>query len=108
MSKYGNVKVTFDGVVFDSKKERDRYIDLRILERAGEIENLELQPEYELIPKSKTERAVKYRGDFRYTEDGHTVVEDVKSTATEKDKAYIIKRKLMRWRYPRVEFREVK
>jgi len=108
MSKYGNVKVTFDGIVFDSKKERERFIDLRMLERAGKIENLELQPEYELIPKSRTERAVKYRGDFRYIENGKVIVEDVKSTATAKDKAYIIKRKLMKWRCPDVEFREVK
>ena len=50
------------------------------------------------------ERAVTYIADFTYYEHGKKVVEDVKGMRT---KDYIIKRKLLRWRYPEYEFREV-
>lgn len=104
----------YNGIVFDSKKEAQRYIELRLLERAGKISNLELQKAFELIPaqyetsadfytrgKNKGERkkgkciekAVIYKADFCYVdENGYTVVEDVKGIKT---KDYIIKRKLM-------------
>lgn len=110
--KYGNTKTVIDGIEFDSKKEADRYCELMFLQRAGVISNLELQKEFELIPaqyenvsreeyinskgkKTKgkcIERAVKYKADFVYTENGKTVVEDTKGMKT---KEYIIKRKLM-------------
>lgn len=50
MRKYKNKKVTLDGIVFDSKKEARRYGELSMLQRAGEISDLELQKEFELIP----------------------------------------------------------
>ncbi len=96
--KYSNQKTTFDGITFDSKKEADRYCELLFLQRAGVISNLELQKEYKLIPAQYDdngkciERAVKYKADFVYTENGKTVVEDTKGMKT---KEYIIKRKLM-------------
>lgn len=93
-SKYGNHKVEVDGITFDSKKEANRYRELKMMERAGEIQGLELQPVFDLIPKQDGERAVRYLGDFRYTKEGKTVVEDVKSSAT-KTQVYRIKRKLM-------------
>lgn len=120
MSKYYNKKVVVDGYEFDSRKEANRFCELRLLLRAGKIANLQLQREYELIPaqyeevptgefytrgerkgeqKMKRiciEKAVKYVADFVYTENGKTVVEDTKGVRTEK---YIIKRKLMLWRY---------
>ena len=97
MQKYRNKKVTIDGIVFDSKREAKRYTELKLLERVGQIHGLELQKEYILIPSQKingkvAERAVKYKADFVYTEDGKTVVEDTKGMRT---KDYIIKRKLM-------------
>lgn len=81
---------------YDSKKEYKRAQELKFLEHVGQIKNLEEQPEYELLPKQKGERAVKYTGDFRYVENGEIVVEDVKSEAT-KTPLYIVKRKLMLW-----------
>ena len=51
MSKYHSQKATYNGITFDSKRERDRYIDLLLLERAGEISELRLQVSFELIPK---------------------------------------------------------
>ena len=93
MAKYNNTKIRVDGRLFDSKAEAARWQELSLLERAGEITELERQVEYELIPKQKGERAVKYIADFRYVDnDGKTVVEDTKGVKTP---AWIIKRKLM-------------
>ena len=44
--KYNNRKITIDRYVFDSVKEGKRYRELKLLESAGEIKNLELQPRY--------------------------------------------------------------
>lgn len=101
MTKYKNKKVTFDGEVFDSKKEASRFIELRLLERAGKIQELRRQVEFELIPSQKLngktiERKCSYRADFVYSENGKTVVEDTKGFRT---KEYIIKRKLMLYVY---------
>ena len=43
MNKYFNKKITVDGIKFDSKKEANRYNELKLLKRAGLIEELELQ-----------------------------------------------------------------
>ena len=94
MSKYGAVKTIIDGIQFDSKREAQRYAELKLLERAGAIQNLQRQVEFELIPKQDGEKPVKYKADFVYTENGQTVVEDAKGMKT---KDYIIKRKLMLW-----------
>ena len=91
--KYNNTKIRVDGRLFDSKAEAARWQELQLLERAGEITELERQVEYELIPKQKGERAVKYIADFRYVDhEGNTVVEDTKGAKTP---VWIIKRKLM-------------
>ena len=91
--KYNNTKIRVDGRLFDSKAEAARWQELQLLERAGEITELERQVEYELIPKQKGERAVKYIADFRYIDhEGKTVVEDTKGVKTP---VYILKRKLM-------------
>lgn len=101
--KYGNVKVTVDGHTFDSKKEYNRYCELKLMERAGLIKDLETQKKFELIPKQDGERAVNYIADFVYTENGETVVEDTKGFKT---KEYIIKRKLMKYIHG-IEIKEV-
>lgn len=95
--KYRNKKVTLDDIVFDSKKEARRYAELKLQQRAGVIDQLELQREFELVPAQRAggkvvERAVKYKADFVYIKDGQMVVEDTKGVKT---KEYIIKRKLM-------------
>ena len=99
MNKYRNRKLTVDGEVFDSRKEYNRYRELVLLERAGQISDLKRQVAYELIPSQKVggkvvERACSYIADFVYTENGETVVEDTKGYRTAD---YIIKRKLMLW-----------
>lgn len=107
--KYKNKKVEYEGLKFDSKKELKRFKELSLLEKAGEVKNLQRQVKYVLIPlqkepdtkgarggikKGKTlERECSYIADFVYTtKDGRLVVEDAKGYRT---KEYIIKRKLM-------------
>ena len=125
-TKYNATKVEIDGHTFDSKHEANRYLELKLLERAGEISDLRLQVEYELIPnqyateerygkngrrlKDKEillERKCCYVADFVYTDNktGKTVVEDTKSEAT-RTPEYIIKRKLMLYKYG-IRIREV-
>lgn len=87
-SKYGNQRTNG----FDSKKEAQRYAELKILERAGIIKELRTQVPYELIPKNDKYRAVAYVADFVYIKDGKTVVEDSKGFRTD---VYKIKKKLM-------------
>ena len=104
MNKYYNQKTyTSDGIKHDSQKEAQRWCELKLLQRAGKITDLQRQVEFELIPnqyecvkgKNKlVERRCCYIADFVYKEDGETIVEDVKSVATQTEK-FIIKRKLM-------------
>lgn len=110
-SKFHSKKITAHDITFDSKKEYRRYCELILFERAGQIQNLELQKVFELIPAQYEtferygkngnrlkdgsrciEKACVYKADFVYTENGETVVEDTKGFKT---KDYIIKRKLM-------------
>lgn len=99
-NKFKAAKHELNGHTFASGREKRRYQQLLVLERAGKIKNLELQPKYEIIPKQiksdgKAERAAVYTADFRYIEEGMLVVEDVKSKATAKLADYVLRRKLM-------------
>ena len=99
-----------DGITFDSAKEAQRWQELKLLERAGQIFELQRQVPFVLIPKQVRdgkviERPVVYKADFVYTENGEDVVEDVKSPAT-KTREYIIKRKLLLWQFG-IRIREV-
>ena len=108
-SKYGNTKTVINGIEFDSKKESERFLELAMLQKAGVIKNLERQKRFEIVPKTKDERAVYYYADFVYleVESGKMICEDVKSEATKRDKTYIIKRKLFQYLYKDYEFREI-
>jgi ribonuclease BN (tRNA processing enzyme) len=64
---------------FASKKEARRGEELALMEREGLISGLEFQPRY---PLSKDPR-VTYTADFRYTENGKTIIEDAKGFLTE-------------------------
>lgn len=106
-NKYGAKKTQIDGRTFDSQGEANRYMELRHLERAGLIENLELQVRYELVPGvvlyGKKARPICYLADFRYLEAGQLVVEDWKPGVRTKE--YVIKRALMRFVHG-IEIRE--
>jgi hypothetical protein len=73
-------------------KEANRWCELRMLEKAGLIQDLQRQVKFELIPKQDGERAVHYVADFVYVEDGKKIVEDVKGMRT---KEYRLKKKMM-------------
>lgn len=95
-SKYNAVKTEIDGIVFDSKKEAQRYKELKLLEQVGEITNLRLQVPYVLIAKSKYGMPIRYIADFVYEENGNEIVEDTKGYRTD---VYKIKRRLMAEKY---------
>lgn len=101
--KYNSKKTELDGITFASRKEAARYAELKLLEKAGQISGLALQVPFELLPKTKDERGVKYVADFVYRQNGKTVAEDVKGCKT---REYILKRKLFKLIYPEIEFRE--
>ena len=106
MSKYSAKKITYNGEKFDSKKELRRYLELKLLERTGDIWDLQRQVRFKLIPAQRNkngkviERQCDYIADFVYCEgprDGVVLtVEDTKGFRT---KDYIIKRKLMLYIY---------
>ena len=108
-SKYGNKKVVVNGIEFDSKREARRYLDLRAMEIAGQIQHLRRQVPFELIPAQRidgkvVERSCDYVADFTYYDkDGWYVVEDTKGMKT---RDYIIKRKLMLYIH-KIRIREV-
>ena len=112
-SKYKNMKIEIDGINFDSVKEGNRYMELRLLLQAGEISELELQPEYLLLEGCQGKdgakiRPITYRADFRYRDkDGRLVVEDVKASRSFQTEVYKLKKKLLLARYSNINFREV-
>ena len=93
--KYNAIPTTVDGIRFDSKREAKRYGELRLLVQAGEIRDLQLQPEFEIEvtnPQGEKVPCGKYIADFWYLEDGRAVVEDAKGHPTP---LYKFKRKLV-------------
>jgi hypothetical protein len=111
-SKYHSKRVVIDGIEFQSKREGARWLELKMLQRAGRISNLERQKKFVLVPAQYEadiigprggkkrgkllEREVAYIADFVYwDEEKHEFeVEDTKGVRTPE---YIIKRKLMLW-----------
>ena len=111
-NKYKNEKVEFDGIKFDSKRERDRYMVLKDAERRGVISELKCQLKFTLIPaqyheeakqlKTKVKivdkfdfHAITYIGDFQYVKDGKIVVEDIKISPKLVPAEFKIKEKMM-------------
>ena len=95
--------------VFDSAREAQRYRELKLLEQAGEISNLELQPRFLLQDSfrknGKTYRKIEYIADFKYIEKDKTIVEDVKGLQTD---VFKIKHKLFEKKYPELELKIIK
>lgn len=100
-NKYGNVRCEVEGIKFDSKKERRRFLELKTMLEAGQITELRLQQHFTLLepfkmPDGSTVHRVEYIADFTYTDsEGRFIVEDVKSEATRRNPVYAIKKKLM-------------
>ena len=98
--KYHSKKIIIDGIKFDSKKEGNRYLQLKKLEEEGIISDLKLQVPFVLIEpftlNGKKYRKTEYVADFVYFRDGEQIVEDTKGYKTE---LYKIKKKLMAYLY---------
>lgn len=125
-NKYKAVKTTIDGITFDSKREAKRYTELKLLEKAGHITHLELQPEYQITINGA--KICKYKADFRYftvrqeNREQYTnskgewqtptitgdkegqIVEDVKGYKTP---IYRLKKRLVEACYPGTQIKEV-
>lgn len=111
-NKYGNQKVTIDGIRFDSKLEGKRWCQLKILERTKEIKDLKRQVPFILIPSyiknGEKVQPLKYFADFTYIDckTNKLVIEDIKSEPT-KTAVFKIKKKIFEWRYPDLEIIEL-
>jgi len=88
--KFGAVRTEVDGVKFASKAEARRYAELKMLEKAGKIRGLVLQPKYPLYAYCAREshgwepRVIgNYIADFSYLDkQGNQIIEDVKGMKT--------------------------
>lgn len=104
-NKYKNHAVIIDGTRFASKGEAQRYVELKLLKKNGDILDFELQPAFELQPRF-TKNGVKYReirylADFRVTyPDGRQTIEDVKGKGGYTTPEFILKRKMFEYRFP--------
>lgn len=113
MSKYNSRRVSIDGYTFDSIRESQRYSELKLMEKAIEIINLEVHPTIELQPvftyRGKQIRAIKYEADFKYFSyiDGVIIYEDLKGYETQMFKLKW-KMLLYQFRDSPVEFRIVR
>lgn len=101
-SKYGNKKVTLDGHTFDSKAEARYYSELKLRQKAGEINFFELQPKY-TVHHGFEKNGVKFRpiiyiADFEiHHRDGSIEVVDVKGVQTQ---VFKMKEKLFNKKFP--------
>ena len=98
--KYGAKVTEVDGIRFPSKRQAQRYTDLKLLERAGEITELQLEVTYTIVVNNV--KICSYRADFVYREHGFLIVEDCKGYRTP---VYKLKKKLMKACYG-IEIRE--
>ena len=89
--------------------EANRYCELKLLEKAGKISNLKLQPRFLLQEgfkkNGKTYRKIDYIADFKYIENDKIIVEDTKGQETE---IFKLKHKLFEYKYPEYELKIVK
>lgn len=109
-SKYKNEKIVVDGIKFDSKKEARYYCELVLKKKARIIKYFQLQPRIVLQEGFRTEdgkkiREIVYKADFKVIyPDGKVEIVDTKGFRT---KEYLIKKKMLLFRYPEINFLEV-
>jgi hypothetical protein len=98
-NKFGNHHTYIDGVHFSSKREAHRYEELLLCLKSGTIQDLKCQPKFPFPI------GFEYRADFSYTQDGKTIIEDVKGFETD---VFILKEKCFKYFYPELELRIIK
>lgn len=105
-AKYNNKKTWVDGICFDSKKEADYYLNLKLLMRSGEIAGFCRQPQFILVEGNEEDRAITYKADFIvFNKDGTYEVIDVKGYETKQWKRTA---KQFRLKYPELELQIVR
>ena len=110
--KFGNKPTIVDGIKFQSRLEADRFVQLRLLEKADEITALVLQPEFQILrgfinpDTGEKTRSRFYVGDFQYIDNATNkmIVEDTKGMETPE---FRLKWDLVKSLYPQYEFRKV-
>jgi hypothetical protein len=98
-SKYRAIPTIVNGIRFASRRESERYWQLFLMQRAGEIAKLEVQPTF------KFPMGFAYKADFMYEVNGKKVVEDVKGFATP---VFKLKEKCFRYFYSELELKITK
>lgn len=96
--KYGNLKPEWNGIVFDSKGELNRWLQLNLMQEAGQISELRRQVKFDLCPPvrlvgERQSYGVSYTADFGYVENSQQVYEDWKGLET---KEFRMKRRLLK------------
>jgi hypothetical protein len=96
--KFRNTPVIHEGVRFDSKGELARWQELKLLERAGQIRNLERQSKFSCVVNGV--KVCNWIADFSYFEGERRIAEDFKSPATAKLPVFRLKTKLVQACHP--------
>ena len=102
-NKFNAIKTVVDGITFDSKKEAARYVELKLLEKSGQISHLELQPQFNCVVNGK--KICSYRADFAYFTEKTHIVEDVKGFVTP---FFRLKKRLVEAVFPGVNIEVIK
>jgi hypothetical protein len=99
-NKYHNKKLDTEDGKFDSKYEYQKWCELKLLDKIGEISGLCRQVPIKLIPSMKlngmTIRETSYIADFMYKKEGVVYIVDTKGFETPE---YKIKKKLLIYKY---------
>lgn len=109
MNKYHNQITKIDGINFDSKLEAQRYGELLLLEKAGQISELKVHPRY-MVAEGQSDmrlRPIYYVGDFEYREGDRIICEDIKGGKATQTAVFKMKAKLFRMRFKNIELRIV-
>lgn len=100
--KYRAQPTVVDGIRFASKRESERYAQLKLLEKAGDITHLLLQPKFPITVNGIV--VCKYVADFSYRRRPNVIIEDVKGFKTP---IYRLKKKLFEACYPGLKITEL-
>lgn len=100
-----------NGHMHASIKEAKRCNDLHLLQRAGEISGLQVEPRFQFVVegrevKMRNGQVARYTPDFTYVEKGVKVAEDVKSKATDTE-AFAVRWAFARTLWPTIDWRLV-
>lgn len=93
-----------------SKREAKRCDELHLLQRAGAISDLEIEPTFKFVIEGKpllmgNRQQARYRPDFIYVENGRYVAEDVKGVEV---RDFPLRAALFRNLFPTYELRIIK